>query len=141
MNREVYNWLYKSNQKKWQETIALIKQARTDLEPDHFRPIFHEGVDPHPPREEPQIDIPHGGSPTQPIEVTHKVLTGVQEPHSNDGRQSPTIAENGRAQALATGGGSLDKEGSISLRPLGMSVTQSGVQPEVVGGLGADNEV
>ncbi|KAL0066578.1 hypothetical protein AAF712_006381 [Marasmius tenuissimus] len=46
--REIYDWLGDRGQTAWSEVLECVRDARPELPPDFFTPIFHEGIDPPP---------------------------------------------------------------------------------------------
>ncbi|KAJ8092316.1 hypothetical protein PM082_023919 [Marasmius tenuissimus] len=53
VDRDMHEILGKDNQVEWREGVEQIKQARSDPPPDHFRCIFHEGIDSPTPNDPP----------------------------------------------------------------------------------------
>ncbi|KAK1222793.1 hypothetical protein PQX77_014361 [Marasmius sp. AFHP31] len=141
------------NQMWWRNVIEWVRAARPELPPDHFKNIFHEGVDPPAPREPPmqqEVEVvpPPGGSGGSPRDIADEVNRDEMNVHPNSVAElspQPEPEELDKRHPLddgdTNGKGSMSRQLVVTEEPETASGGR-GVQGEkIIGGPDADKNV
>ncbi|KAL0062918.1 hypothetical protein AAF712_010239 [Marasmius tenuissimus] len=146
---ETYEYLEDYNETGWPDVIERVRAVHPELPPDHFKHIFHEGIDPvpreHPPQPEAQAE--DSGSPPRDIADTEQVDRDEQMWGRSDLKPSPQPEPRGLDERDSLVKDSdTSKHGSISKQLVVTGNPASGsasgpVQGTVVGGPDADKNV
>ncbi|KAK1219673.1 hypothetical protein PQX77_017624 [Marasmius sp. AFHP31] len=150
---EIYGYLLPWTRTGWRDAVEQVRAARPELPRDHFKNIFHEGVDPPPPREptlqqEVEVEPPARDSGDSPRDVTNGVNHDeMNVPPISVAKPSPQPEPGELDERHPLDDGDTDEKGSISRQPVvtgnpGTASGSTGVQGEkMVGGPDADKNV